>query len=143
MVKHRRAPRDRCPVSDTIAYFTRELPSRILAHRHRRRAASAVGDAIVVSFAHAVPDFDLPPNPERVLENVLRLNPCSGRYCPALYAGVEQPVSNEELPFDPSDLKERGGQFVLARISGIPSLGCWAPPKVPLYPLRISPDAKI
>ena len=76
------------------------------------------GDAKVLAFGGAVANFALTADAQGVLERVVRFALVEPALGPTLQFGVEQPVDDEERPFDPPDLAQRQGKTVLARIGG-------------------------
>ena len=69
----------------------------------------------MLALAGTVAEFALASDPECVLGGETRLAPVQAGIGPGLHVGIEEPVDDEERPFDPSDLAEGGARRMLAR----------------------------
>lgn len=61
------------------------------------------GHAEVLAFGCSIADFALPPDAQRVFECVMGFSFVQADLGTALHVRIEQPVDDEQCPFDPSD----------------------------------------
>ena len=76
------------------------------------------GHAEMLAFGGPIADFTLAADTEGVLQSVMGLALVETDLGAALHVGIEQPVDDEERPFDPSDFPQSDRQFML------PGRGC-------------------
>ena len=74
------------------------------------------GHPEVLSLAASVADFALAADPEGVLQGMVGFALVQTDLGTALHIGVEQPVDDEERPFDPSDFPQGHSQLMLTGI---------------------------
>ena len=76
------------------------------------------GHAEVLAFGGAIADFALAADAKGVLQGMMGLTFVEPDLCAALHVGIEQPIDDEERPFDPSDFSQGDRQLVLSGIGG-------------------------
>ncbi len=74
------------------------------------------GNPEVLGLACPIADFALAADPQGALQGMMRLALVQARTGPPLHVGIQQPVDDEERPFDPSDFTKGNSKIVLARI---------------------------
>ncbi|SFA60966.1 hypothetical protein SAMN04487972_13220 [Paracoccus halophilus] len=74
------------------------------------------GHAEVLTFGGTIADFTLAADAQGVLQSVVCLALVQADLGPPLHVGIEQPVDDEERPFDPSDFPQGDRQLVLSGI---------------------------
>ena len=74
------------------------------------------GDPEVLALGCPVADFTLAADPQGILQGVVRLALVQSGIGSLLHVDIQQPVDDEERPFDPSDFPKRNIQVVLTRI---------------------------
>ena len=70
--------------------------------------------AEVLAFGGAITDFTLAADAEGVLQGMMGLALVQADLGASLHVGFEQPVDDEERPFDPSDFPQCHGQLMLS-----------------------------
>ncbi len=73
--------------------------------------------AEVLSFTGAVADFALAADAQGVFQGMVGFAFVQPDLGASLHVGVEQPVDDEQRPFDPSDFPQGHGQIVLAWVA--------------------------
>lgn len=73
--------------------------------------------AEVLTFGGAIADFALAADAQGVFQGMVGFTFVQADLGAALHVGVEQPVDDEQRPFDPSDFLQGHGQIVLAWVS--------------------------
>jgi hypothetical protein len=72
--------------------------------------------AEALTFGGAIADFALAADAQGVFQGMVGFAFVQADLGAALHVGVDQPVDDEQRPFDPSDFPQRHGQLVLSRI---------------------------
>ena len=73
------------------------------------------GDTEVLGLACPIAYFSLTTDPQGTLEGMVCLALVQADIGSSLHVDIQQPVDDEQRPFDPSDLPESDGQVVLPR----------------------------
>ena len=81
-----------------------------------RREQVQPSDPEVLGSGRPVPDRSLASDPQGALQGMMRLALVQAETGTPLHVDIEQPVDHEQRPFDPSDLPQRDGKVMLARI---------------------------
>ena len=73
-------------------------------------------DPEVLGFGCPVTDFALSSDPQGALQGMMCLALVQAEIGTPLHVDIQQPLDDEQCPFDPSDFPECDGQVMLARI---------------------------
>ena len=80
-----------------------------------RREKIEPGGPEVLALGRPITDLALTADPQGALEGMVCLSLVQADLRPALHVGIEQPVDDEERPFDPSDFTKGDSKVVLTR----------------------------
>ncbi len=70
-------------------------------------------DPKVLTFCGSISDFSLPPDPQGILQGVMRLTLVETDLGASLHVCVEQPFDDEQCALDAPNFSQRNGQIML------------------------------
>lgn len=95
-----------------------------------RREKIQARHAIVLAFGSTISDFALTTDAQRVFQSMMGLPLIKTNLSAPLHISIEQPLNNEQRPFDPTDFAQGHGQLVLTGVRGefLQQLAGWHDP---------------